>query len=378
MSTPLLERQAVLPKSIPIYQYSPKRKAFTWEGFDPANITTADDLPEYLILGSLDTPSFQQSDDGWSARWQGAEDGTYFDVSYKADGSRWVVQQTWNGIDGGCSFYSSQMPLNKVIGQALYMQFPKEWDRFAKRRLEAEHQVTIIEQPEQAYTFCGIPDGAFRTILFPIAIHNLRPVQKWLQQIIEISHLPYPINVEAKLVFQAINYLEGKAPDWTTQDAVVFNQSVEETGMVPQSFPVREVADDGSAAWTVRREIYFLFIGLPFSGLVDFMERTSTDNGPIRLASDPDLRFELRPVVIPAGFDIQTESVALWDVARTTRSFLKFSSGEAEGVENFPKDITKRGRNSESMIAQAEEISADVVDEVQQLFDQAIGGKNTR
>jgi hypothetical protein len=377
MSRPLLERQAELPSSISLYRYAPNRRVFTWEGFQPGNVTTADDLPEYLILGLLDLSRFQLSEDGWSARWQGVEDNSYFDVSYEARDRRWVVQQTWQGIDGGTSFYSSQVPLNKVIGQALYMRFPRDWDSFAKMRLEAEHQLTVIEQPEDAYTFCGIPDGAFRTILFPVAIRNLRPVQQWLMQAVESSHLTYPINVEAKLVFQAINYLEGKAPDWTTQDAVVFHHSVEETGMVPQGFPVREVANDGSAAWTVRREIYFLFVGLPFSGLVDFIERVSTENGPIRLASDPALRFELRPVVIPAGFDIQTESIALWDAARTTRSFLKFSPVGLEGADTCPEDIVERERNSETMLAQAEGISAGVVDEVRQVFERATGVRKT-
>jgi len=371
MTGPLLERQAELPRSIPLYRYAPKRVQFTWEGWDPTAVVSAEDLPQYLILGILDPSSFDPSEAGWSARWQGTEDNTYFEVAYKTGEERWEVRQTWQGIDGGCSFYSSKVPLNKVIGQALYSQFPSNWDRTAKTQLEAKHQVTVIEQPADAYTFCGIPDGAFRNIIFPIAVRNFRPIRQWLHDGIEHSPLQYPISVEAKLVFQALNYLEGEAPEWTTQEAVLFNQSLEETGLIPHGFPVRETANDGTAAWTLRREVYFLFIGLPFAGLVDFLERMSTDNGPIRTASDQDLRFELRPVVIPAGLEMQTDSIAFWDQARTTRSFLKFSRDEVEKTAPSVETIIENERNSEAILAQAEKISAEVVAEIEQILKQA-------
>jgi hypothetical protein len=266
------------------------------------------------------------------------------------------------------------MPLDKVIAQALYIQFPRNWDSAAKSRLESEYQITYVEQPENAYTFCGIPDGAFRTIVFPVAVRNLRPVRQWIQEIVEESPLTYPITVEVKLIVQALNYLEGKAPDWATQEAVVFNQSVIETGLAPHGFPVREVANDGSAAWTLRREIYFLFIGLPFAGLTDFLGRMVTDNGPIRAVSDPDLRFELRPVAIPAAFEMQTESMALWDQPRTTRSFLQFARpGEAKTVPTV-EQVIEAERNAQATLAKVEAISGDVVAAIEQIFQRVTKG----
>jgi hypothetical protein len=276
-----------------------------------------EDLPQYLILGNLDPSGFEYSAAGWTARWQGTEGDTHFDVAYKAAEDRYEIRQTWRGLDGGSCFYSTRVPLDQIIGRALYLQFPSDWDRAAKVLLEAEYQLTVVGQPKNLATFCGLPDGALRTIAFPIAVSNLRPVRQWLQESISQSQLPYPVCVEAKLVFQALNYLEGKAPGWTAQEAVAFNQSVIETGLAPQGFPLRELTNDGPTAWTLRREIYYVFISLPFAGLTDFLQRMATENGPIRTARAPDLRFELRPVVLPAAFDIQTESMSLWDRART-------------------------------------------------------------
>ena len=377
MTRSLLGRQAELPRSVPLFRYAPDRVRFSWQGWDPALVRSAEDLPQYLILGDLDPSTFQLSAGGWSARWQGTEDDTHLDVTYKAQAGRWEVRQTWCGLDGGFSTYPARMPLDKLIGQTLYMQFPRNWDREAKSQLETAYQITVVEQPDNAYTFCGIPDGAFRTIVFPMAVRNLRPVRQWIQDIIDKSPLAYPITVEAKLVFQALNYLEGKAPEWTSQEAVAFNQSVVETGLVPQGFPVREEASDGSAAWTLRRDIYFLFIGLPFAGLTDFLSRMASATGPIRTSADPDFRFELRPIVIPAAFEVQTDSVALWDTARTTRSFLKFAPpGETNNIPTV-EDVVKAERSAPATLAKVESISADIAAAIEQIFQQATGGSKS-
>lgn len=374
MTRSLLGRQSELPRSVPLLRYAPDRVRFSWWDWDPALVRSAADLPQYLILGDLDPSTFEQSAGGWSARWQGTEEDTHFEVAYKADMGRWEIRQTWCGLDGGFSLFPASMPLDKVIAQALYTQFPRNWDGAAKSQLESAYQVTIVEQPEDAYTLCGIPDGAFRTIVFPIAVRNLRPVRQWIQDLIEESPLAYPITVEAKLVFQALNYIEGKAPAWTTQEAVSFNQSVVETGLAPQGFPAREVANDGSAAWTLRREIYFLFIGLPFAGLTDFLSRMATESGPIRTASDPDFRFELRPVVIPAAFEIQTESLALWDKSRTTRSLLQFSSPDGKDAVPTVEQVIENEQKAPATLAKVEAISIDVVTAIEQIFRRVTKG----
>lgn len=374
MTHSLLGRQSELPRSVPLFRYAPDRVRFSWRDWDPALVRSGADLPPYLILGDLDPSTFEQSAGGWSARWQGTEHDTHLEVAYKADTSRWEIRQTWCGLDGGFSLFPARMSLDKVIAQAVYTQFPRNWDGAAKSQLESAYQVTVVEQLENAYTFCGIPDGAFRTIIFPIAVRNLRPVRKWIQDLVEDSPLAYPITVDAKLVFQAINYIEGKAPEWTAQEAVAFNQSVVETGLAPQGFPVREVANDGSAAWTLRREIYFLFIGLPFAGLTDFLSRMASANGPIRTVADPDFRFELRPIVIPAAFEVQTDSVALWDKARTTRSLLKFAP--PGGANDVPKvqDVVAAESLALSILANVEAISSDVVTAIEQIFQRVTKG----
>ena len=374
MTQSLLARQDQLPAAIPLIQYAPNRVPFSWQGWDPTQVRSPRDLPQYLILGDLDCSTFEASAAGWSARWQGTEGDTHFDVIFKAGEGRYEICQTWRGLDGGLTLYPSRFPLTHVIGQALYRQFPTNWNNTAKQQLEAAYQLSRIEPGRDGLTFCGIPDGAFRTIVFPVAVRNLRPICEWLADSISESRLTYPVSVEAKLVFQALSYVEGKAPEWTRQGAALFIQSLLESGIAPQGLPIRETADDGSAAWSLRREVYFLFIGIPFAGLADFLERMSNENGPIRTASHPSLRFELRPIVMPAEFEFQAKSLTFWDRLGTTRSFLRFAP--PEGGKSVPviQDVVDDEKNSANLLQRAEGISAGLVEEIERMFNRTTGG----
>ncbi len=151
MTHSVAERQSELPRFIPLCRYAPDRARFSWQNWSPVLVKSATDLPQYLILGRLEPSSFQISAGGWSARWQGTEDDTHFDVTYRAEVGQWEVRQTWRGLEGGFTVYPARIPLNKLIGQALYMQFPRNWDREAKSQLELEYQITLVDQPENAY-----------------------------------------------------------------------------------------------------------------------------------------------------------------------------------------------------------------------------------
>lgn len=52
---------------------------------------------------------------------------------------------------------------------------------------------------------------------------------------------------------------------------LLFKNSMVEIGIASAGFPVKGTANDGSAAWTLRRGVYVLFVSLPFAGLTDFL-----------------------------------------------------------------------------------------------------------
>lgn len=366
MTRPLLDRQDELPRSVHLFRYLPVRGGVSVKELDPSRLRSSADLPARLILGDLDPSTFKCSEDGWSARWQGTEADTFFEVTYEAVKGRWLLGQTWCGINGGFSVFPARISLDKVIAQGLCRQFPRSWDEAARSQIESAYQVSVVTQSEEAISFCGIPDGAFRTIIIPVAVRHMRIVQEWLQDLLERSPLSYPLTVEARRIFQAVNYIEGKAPEWTKHQAVVFCQSVTDSGLAPRGMPVREEASDGSAAWTLRRDIYCLFIGLPFAGLIDFLSRMRSCDGPIRGLKDPVLRAELRPVVVPAGFEVQAERLTLWDKDRTTRSQLYFQEpGQRATVPSLDQMVDSLGHGP-ALLENIEAISDGIVEAIDQ------------
>ena len=108
-----------LSRAIPFARYAPRGTPFSWQGWDPARVRSAADLPPYLILGPLDHSSFAQSDGSWSARWQGVDHDTHLDVAWQPQSTRWSVRQTWRGEQGGFALFDTKVPLDRVIMQGL-------------------------------------------------------------------------------------------------------------------------------------------------------------------------------------------------------------------------------------------------------------------
>ena len=361
----IVDMQADLPRTIRLAKYSPVRNGIGLVGLKPTQIHGVDELPDYLILGSLNPNQCEFSDKGWHAKWQGLESDTFFEIFYFATKERYEIRQKWRGVDGGLSCYPSSVPLNTLIPQSLYMTFPSGWDKEAKNTLEDLYQLSYQEQVEGLYNFCGLPDGAFRTIAFPVSVQGLRGVREWLENIAENDNLIYPFSAEAKLIFQAVNYIEGKAPEWTQNESVLFGHSVTDTGLVPKALPIREVASNGSAAWTLRREIYYVFIRLPFAGLTHFLELLSSSKGPVRKQTDEFLRGELQSIVMPVAFEVQVESFSTTDKGKTTRTSLFFEkSDQTASVEK----VRMSELSAEDDLNAAESISSAVVSTFEKLM----------
>ena len=154
-------------------------------------------------------------------------------------------------------------------------------------------------------------------------------------------------------MFQALNYVEGKAPEWTRQEAALFSQSLLETGYCPP-----RAADPGE------RPRRFGGVDVAPGGLLAFHRAAvrRADRLPRacvqRVRADPDhshpsLRFELQPIVMPIEFEYRSASLTLWDRLRTTRSFLRFAP--PEGGKDVP-------------------VSGDVVDDEQEFGRLAAAG----
>ena len=320
----------LLPRIVPLVRHIPGRIRFDWQRLNPATVSRATDLPRYLVLGPIDEDAFKRDSDGWEATWRTTDDSDgWLRIGFDSSTGLYRLQQSWRGIDGGLSQFPARMQLDQILAQGLYLRFPQSWDSSMKALLEARYQLGYNPQPADSHAFFGVPDGAFRTIAFIATAKDLRPIRKWIRDAIA-SHQPaFPVSAHAHLVVQVVNYVEGRAHGWTADAPRCYYQSLLDTGLAALAMPVREQASDGTAAWTIRRLTYAIFINVPFVGLTEFLHSIEAVDGFVRPIGGAPLRSEFRPVIFPQGLDVQAPSISTWDTERSALSTLVFPGADA-------------------------------------------------
>jgi len=302
---------AALPPVIPLVRYVPTRRAFDLRSFDPASVRTTADLPPYLVLGPLEESSFMIGAEGWSAVYRGVEDGTQLQLAYRLPHGLYSLHQTWHGIEGGMAGGEGRLSLDRVVAQFLYRQFPAAWEKAASATLNAAHHVHCVAPPAHLPSFCGFPDGALRTVAFPVAVSALRSVRSRLADLAALMP-DYPLAAEARLVTQVLHFDERMTAAWRTVAKSMLERSTAQTGIAPLGPLECAMAPNGLATRALRRGVYLVCVTVPFAGLADLLAKLSGPNSPIRGAADPVPADELRPLVLPAGLVQLGGTIDVW------------------------------------------------------------------
>jgi hypothetical protein len=254
--------------------------------------------------------------------------------------------------------YRDHVPLPVIVGQALNREFPREWDKRAGIDFPEKYALTYLPRMKSVPSFFGIPDGFFVTIAIPVHVSALREAIVAVSSLCKDRDFTSPMYVQAHRTFQAINYIEGKAPAATSDPVNLFIPNFIETGLLPLTMPVREVAPDGSAALTVRRFTYVVCIHIPFS-VLDFCLSWLSDNSKLvqrnGLASEDGPGFSMQPFVMPAGVDALGGEVSFTDSDHTTRLVwnfkdAKFNAGGSNAMAR-PVDVQLRERSVQAVEA---------------------------
>jgi len=348
-----------LPPVIGLPRCLPNRPAYRKTPL--GEVLAAEELPPYLLLGSLDRSTFQCSDTGWSARWIGGVPETYVDAKFNRRERRLELRQVWRGIDGGYSI-STADDFGRAI-QLLYLPFPESWDRAMAERLEASYRLKCLAQQPDAVAFTGIPDGGLKTICVPVRVRELADLHQCFEEMSGDPRLTAPVAGRLELRVGTINYVVGRSPAWTQNPRALFAASFEAGGLLPLGLPQLEHGKDGSSAWTVRRLVYLASIGVPFAGVESVVERLA-ERGLVRRC-DPDANhasdIEFDAFVGPCAIELQGRSVAWMDAQATRRVFYLLNSDEElakGGHERMMEATVQTEAQARALIEQVVSVSA--------------------
>jgi hypothetical protein len=324
-------------------------------------VLVADELPPYLLLGTLDRSAFQCSETGWSARWIGDVPEAYVEAKYVRAERRLNLRQVWRGIDGGYSTATTD-DFGRAI-QLLYLQFPASWDSAMGVRLEASYRLKHIAQRANEVGFTGIPDGGIKTICVPVPVGRLGDLYQCLEDMSCDARLKAPVSGRLELRFGTINYVVGKSPAWTQDPTRLFAATFDGCGLMPLGLPQLEHGKDGSSAWTVRRLVYLATIGVPFAGVEFVVERLAERGFVRRRSSDTDHAsdIEFDAFVGPCAIDMQGRSVAWMDAQATRRVFYLLNADEElakGGVGRMMEATAQSEEEMRGLIESAVRVSA--------------------
>ena len=333
----------------------------------PSGVRSPQDLPDRLFLGSLDPSSFRAVDDGWKVQYVDDDGETTVTLGYERDDNRLIMFQTWRGEWGaGCTVGSDDFRhlARNTIG------FPGIWDDRAKKLLESEYNMQYLPTQEEAHVVTGFPDGAFKSLCCPVPVSRLRNLVACHRDMAADTSIKAPISGYIHLGIGAVNYLEGRNGPSTSDPALLYWHTFDQTGLPAIDMPVWETGRDGTRALTVKRLIYVYVVTFPFreiNRLASSLHRYGII-GSVKAgepAETPPHAPEFAAVILQAGLEVLPIEFNYFDRQGTRRTYYeRFSDLEAmiSLVEEPGIDEIER------LVGCAEEASAEVASSYEEIF----------
>lgn len=319
-----------LPPSIGMCRHLPTRSISPDKELNPDKVRSTRDLPAYLIFGKIAEVKRKMFRTDWTACWVGLDPETQLQIKYDSKESCYIIEQMWRGIESGCGFADSSLPLSKALSSQ-YIQFPKEWDDCAKEYLENLYQVIYIPHQKGQSLFFGIPDGCFKTIVIPVHIKDIMNIYDHFERISSNDNLEFPFYAYSRPLINVTEYFRSDCPSTIIDPKEVFINDFKDTGLIPFEIPTQENEDVNAAMLTSRRKQYVVVITVPFGGLTKILELLCASGVILKREGCENLSLNKQPFIFPAGTDINANSVTFWNLNHSIRTHwtLKASGEDA-------------------------------------------------
>lgn len=322
------------------------------------DVRSAADLPPYLFLGQLDASSFDSSKAGWSATWR-RDESTWFRLHFDAKSGTIEARDAWLGLDGCITDLGT--PDLSLLTKMRFMWPVESWEEKAEEELQTRWNLKYVQAKKGDTLVAGLPDGLMKTLLLPVPVELLPILVETFIGFREDATMDFPVNGYVTPAMGAVNYVEGKNPEWAQDPEELFLRTLVATGLPPADLPVREVAESGSAAWTVRRIACMSFLAVPFAGLIPLLGRLEAAGlvsvGPMASGDgQPGLdSVEFSGCVVQAGKEFETETIAWFSPDGKRRVFWKMPQ---DHIEVFQEQAAHRDDDLEVPRRAAAEIVA--------------------
>jgi len=250
-----------------------------------ADVQSAEDLPSRLIFGDLLSDSFKGRLGAWSVEYR---DGFGNGIKLSVEEERFVAKLKFLG--------SESTSVGPAKNEQAFLQLinlaSDVWDGALQSYLQTRFPIRVANPDRERFSAVYRPDGWMKTILVPIHPDKLERLLELHASLSKDLRIGANLSGDVSLQFNAVNYIEGRCPDALADKTELCVRTILQCGTPILSEPVREQANDGTAAWTIRRSAYLYRCNAFLRDVPYLVERLSQVG---LLSEEPDMCAFIAP-----------------------------------------------------------------------------------
>ncbi len=284
----------------------------------PAEVKSADDLPDRFLLGDLVRESFKLQKKGWVAEWRDP-DGHL--ARYRFAGHLSSLELAYDGDEMVTLITAEKFA---ELGQSVQNIHPGSWMGKLTERLEPVYNVRVFPHREDDAVGGDFPDGHLLTLVLPMPADRLLDLYELHKRLESDAGLKTGVSAYLRLTYSVVNYLEGRNPAMLTHPVGLVMHHVNALGTPASEMPTREVDEEGVAALTLRRSHYLYVAHLHLREMTRFVEKLA-QAGFIGRKGERSEGYpdgpEFSAAVLPFGYEYAAKNAWWFDPDRRRRMF---------------------------------------------------------
>ncbi len=292
-------------------------RPYTLPVLAPAEVKSAADLPDRLLLGDLVPDSFRFEKKGWSAEWR---DPDGYRTRFRYAGNLSSLELDYRG-DEAVTLTTAERFAD--LGQTVQTIHPGAWLDKLARHLEGRYNLRVFPHREDDAVGGAFPDGHLLCLVMPVAAERLMELFELHKRLQKDAAIRTGIDAYLRLGFSVVNYLEGRNPPMLAHPAGLVLHHVNALGTPAAEMPVREEDEEGLAAWTLRRSHYLYVAHLHLREAARFAARLA--EAGLLGAADGGEGYprgpEFAAALLPFGYEYAAQNAYWFDKDRRRRMF---------------------------------------------------------
>lgn len=283
-----------------------------------AEVRSAADLPDRLLLGDLVRDSFRHEKKGWSAEWADADGHR---ARFRHAGGLSSLELAYRG-DEVVTLTTAERFVE--LGQTVQTIHPGAWLDTLARHLHGRYNLRVFPHREDDAVGGDFPDGHLLTLVMPVPADRLMALYDLHKRLQGDADIRTGLTAYLRLAFSVVNYIEGRNPPMLAHPAGLVLYHVNALGTPAAQMPVRETDAEGLAAWTLRRSHYLYVAHLHLREASRLVSRLAeagfigqADSGREGWPHAP----EFGAALLPFGYEYAAKDAYWFDRDRRRRMF---------------------------------------------------------